>query len=276
MLLQRVLTVAVVLPLFLAALFLLPNVCWGVLLAGIVLLAGREWGRLAGYSKGGSALFCATLAATCGAILWWEQAFGGTPMFMHSPAGKVLYGAAGAFWLAVAPAWLLRRWRVRGALRLATVGWIVLIPFWHALVCLQPTPGRLLVALGVVWVADTAAYFVGRRFGRRKLAPTISPGKTWEGVWGALAAGAIYWVAVWALLPGPSAHLVSGLAWVTLTMLLGIEGDLFESWMKRVAGVKDSGSILPGHGGVLDRIDSLTATLPLAALYFAYPLTDMR
>jgi phosphatidate cytidylyltransferase len=276
MLLQRVLTVAVALPLFLAALLLLPNLGWGALVAGIVVLAGQEWGRLAGYSKGARALFCTLLAVTCGAILWWEQALGDGRPFIHSSAGKLLYGTAGAFWLGIAPAWLLRRWKVRGTLLRAAAGWIVLIAFWHALVCLQPTPGRLMVALGVVWVADTAAYFVGRGFGRRKLAPTISPGKTWEGAWGALAAAVIYWVGVWALLPGHRAHLVSGLVWVTLTILLGIEGDLFESWMKRVAGVKDSGSLLPGHGGVLDRVDSLTATLPLAALYFAYPLTDIR
>jgi phosphatidate cytidylyltransferase len=275
MLLQRVLTVAVVLPLFLTALLLLPNLYWGLLLAGIVLLAGHEWSRLAGYSDAGGALFCSVLALSCGAILWWEQGSGGARVFIQTPAGKLLYGAAAAFWLAIVPACLVRRWRVRGDLLLAAVGWIVLIPFWHAMVCLQPTPGRLLVALSVVWVADTAAYFVGRRCGRHKLAPAISPGKTWEGVWGALAAVAIYWIAVWALLPGHGAHLVSGLAWVTLTTLLGIEGDLFESWMKRLAGVKDSGSILPGHGGMLDRLDSLTATLPLAALYFAYPFSGI-
>jgi len=275
MLLQRVLTVAVVLPLFLTALLLLPNLYWGLMLTGIVLLAGREWGRLAGYSDAGGALFCTVLALSCGAILWWEQGSGGARMFIQIPAGKLVYGAAAAFWLAIAPACLLCGWRLRGALLLAAVGWIVLIPFWHALVCLQPTPVRLLLALSVVWVADTAAYFVGRRFGRRKLAPTISPGKTWEGAAGALAAVAIYWIALWALLPGHTAHLATGLAWVALTTLLGIEGDLFESWMKRLAGVKDSGSILPGHGGVLDRVDSLTATLPLAALYFAYPFSGI-
>jgi phosphatidate cytidylyltransferase len=275
MLLQRVLTVAVVLPLFLAALLLLPNLYWGLVLAGIVLAAGFEWGRLAGYSAAGRALFCSLLALSCGAILWWQQRPGGAGMFMQTPAGKLLYGVAAVFWLAFVPACLLRHWRLRGALRLAAVGWIVLIPFWHAMVCLQPTPVRLLAALSVVWMADTAAYFVGRRFGRRKLAPTISPGKTWEGVWGALCAVTIYWIAVWALLPVHLAHLASGLAWVGLTTLLGIEGDLFESWMKRVAGVKDSGAMLPGHGGVLDRVDSLTATLPLAALYFAYPISGI-
>ncbi len=186
MLFQRVLTVAVLLPLFLIALFLLPNLYWGLMLVGVVILAGREWGRLAGYSEGGGALFCALLAASCGAILWWGEGAGNARPFIYTPAGNLLYGAAAVFWAGIAPVWLLRRWRVRGALPLAAVGWIVLIPFWQALVYLQPTPGRLLVALCVIWVADTAAYFVGRRFGRRKLAPTISPGKTWEGVWGAL------------------------------------------------------------------------------------------
>jgi phosphatidate cytidylyltransferase len=275
MLFQRVVTVAILLPLFLTALLLLPNLYWGLLLVGVVVLAGREWGRLAGYSVGGSALYCALLAASCAALLWWQQQSGDTRAFVYTPPGKLLYGTAAVFWFGVAPVWLQRRWRVRGALTLAAAGWVVLIPFWQALVSLQPTPARLLVALCVIWVADTAAYFAGRRFGRRKLAPNISPGKTWVGVWGALAAVAVYWVGVWALLPEHGGHLVSGLAWVTLTTLLGIEGDLFESWLKRVAGVKDSGSLLPGHGGVLDRVDSLTATLPLAALYFAFPPTGI-
>ena len=124
----------------------------------------------------------------------------------------------------------------------------------------------------MVWVADTAAYFGGRRFGRHKLAREISPGKTWEGVWAALAAVTIYWVVLWVSLPEQSLRLISGLIGVWLMTLLSIVGDLFESWMKRVAGVKDSGTLLPGHGGVLDRIDSLSAVMPLAALYFASPL----
>lgn len=272
MLLQRVLTVAVVLPLFLAALFLLPNLVWGLLLTGLAVVAGQEWGRLAGYSRAGSILFCALLAASCGAILWWEHGSGETRAFIYSPGGKLFYAAALAFWLAIAPAWLRYRWPVRGAIALGAVGWVVLMPFWHALVSLQPEPAHLLVAMGVVWVADTAAYFAGRRFGRRKLAPGISPGKTWEGVWGALAAVIIYWFAILTLLPHEKAHLLSGLVWVLSMLLLSIVGDLFESWMKRTAGVKDSGRLLPGHGGLLDRVDGLTATLPFAALYFAFPL----
>jgi len=129
---------------------------------------------------------------------------------------------------------------------------------------------RLLLAMGVVWVADTAAYFVGRRFGGRKLAPQVSPGKTWAGVYGAVGGALVYGVVVWAVAPPGSVQLIAGLMLVLLMTVLSIVGDLFESWMKRVAGVKDSGELLPGHGGLLDRMDGLTATLPLAAIYFAY------
>jgi phosphatidate cytidylyltransferase len=125
--------------------------------------------------------------------------------------------------------------------------------------------------LGLVWVADTAAYLAGRAFGKRKLAPAISPGKTWEGAAGALVASVIYAI-IWAQFdPGLSA-LVQGAAWLpylagaVLLCAVSIVGDLFESAAKRRAGVKDSGRLLPGHGGVLDRIDSATAALPVALL----------
>jgi phosphatidate cytidylyltransferase len=157
---------------------------------------------------------------------------------------------------------------------LAIVGWLVLIATWVAVVALQTrSPGLLLAMMAIVWIADTAAYFAGRRFGRRKLAPSISPGKTWEGVYGALAAVAIYALL---LLPLAAAagytRPLDGIAaaiWVALALLLtglSIIGDLFESQLKRQRGVKDSGAILPGHGGVLDRIDALTAAMPPAAL----------
>jgi phosphatidate cytidylyltransferase len=135
----------------------------------------------------------------------------------------------------------------------------------------------LLAVLAVVWISDTAAYFVGRRFGKRKLAPSISPGKTWEGVAGALVAVGLYALA-WAYLGGsggmpawPSGARVAP-AW-TLPVLLGLAvagmiGDLFESLIKRQAGVKDSGTLLPGHGGILDRFDAPVAMLPLAVLAF--------
>jgi phosphatidate cytidylyltransferase len=147
----------------------------------------------------------------------------------------------------------------------------VLLPTWLALGYLREiSPNLLLAILMVVWVADSAAYFAGRQFGKRKLAPAISPGKSWEGVWGALA-GVTLFGAMAAVLASASWWLIVAF-WVMT--VLSIVGDLFESWMKRVAGIKDSGAILPGHGGVLDRIDGLTSTLPAAALCVAYSCVD--
>jgi len=121
-----------------------------------------------------------------------------------------------------------------------------------------------------VWANDTLAYFAGRTLGRHKMAPRISPGKTWEGALGAFAAILIYGAAAsFVLQPSANAyHRAATLLFVVALTVLSIFGDLLESWIKRGAGAKDSGSLLPGHGGVLDRIDSLTAGLPFAALYF--------
>jgi phosphatidate cytidylyltransferase len=121
--------------------------------------------------------------------------------------------------------------------------------------------------LCIVWIADTGAYFAGRTFGRHKLAPSISPGKTWEGVAGGAACVALYVFVLQATGAGAAGPLAGAPGWalaVTLTAL-SVLGDLFESLVKRQAGAKDSGTLLPGHGGVLDRIDGLTSTLPVAA-----------
>jgi phosphatidate cytidylyltransferase len=179
-------------------------------------------------------------------------------------------GISVVFWLTLAPLWLARGWRVQGAVPLAAAGIIVLLPLWLALVSLHAQPWLLLALMAIVWISDTAAYFSGRRWGKggRKLAPLISPGKTWAGVYGAMAAVAVYCVLLNgtgrlapALLQG-----YAGFAVFWFLMALGIEGDLFESWMKRSAGVKDSGSLFPGHGGVLDRFDALCSSMPAAAL----------
>ena len=133
---------------------------------------------------------------------------------------------------------------------------------------------RMLALMGIVWVADSAAYFAGHQWGKRKLAPSVSPGKTWEGVAGAALAVAVYHALVWNFgfgLHAPGLALAAA-ALVAILFPLSVIGDLFESWIKRQAGVKDSGTLLPGHGGVLDRIDALTSTLPLAALTVTFLL----
>src|SRR5437867_4043409 len=146
-------------------------------------------------------------------------------------------------------------------------------PLWLKLVtgALVALPAQqVLLVLGLTWVADTAAYFVGSRFGRRKLAPSISPSKTWEGAAGGLLGTLSYAIICAAFVPQWGASFTGTqwavhLAGTALLCAASIVGDLFESAAKRQAGVKDSGEALPGHGGILDRIDSATSTLPLAA-----------
>ena len=177
------------------------------------------------------------------------------------------FAAASLFWILVAPIWLARGVSARQRVALATSGLLVLVPAALALVLLRP--GQVLQVLVLVWIADTAAYFVGRRWGRRKLAPSISPGKTWEGAWGGIAGAALYAMIGGTFLTG-IASLPAYLAIAVVLAAISIVGDLFESAAKRQAEVKDSGTLLPGHGGVLDRIDSATAVLPVAALVFFY------
>ena len=267
MLKLRVLTVVVVLPLFLAALFLLPNLWWSAAMLALLLVAGHEWSRLSGHSRAGEAIFLASLAIACAGLWLLANAVYPRPGTGSAISDRVTFAVALAFWCVIAPAWLWLKLAVRHRVVLGVTGLVVLVPTWLALSRLQNDPWLLLLLLAVVWVADTAAYFTGRALGRHKLAPAISPGKTWEGVAGAFVA-----VTAYAAVLHFSGRIPLDLATVVLAFLgmtaLSIVGDLFESWLKRRAGVKDSGAIFPGHGGMLDRIDALTAALPLAALIF--------
>jgi len=148
-----------------------------------------------------------------------------------------------------------------------SIGWLVLLPACLSLYQLRAMDPLLLLGfMGVVWVSDSVAYFIGRAYGKHKLAPRISPGKTWEGVAAALI-GVLVYALIWFYSVHKDQALVGWLIPLLLLLaVLGIVGDLYESLLKRQAGVKDSGTILPGHGGVLDRIDALLPVLPVAAL----------
>ena len=257
----RVATAAALLAVFIVALVYLPNEWWITCLAPLLFGAGWEWSRLSGFTPPVRWTFSAFIVGTALA-LWWT---GSDALF------AMVYALSCAFWIVLAPVWLARRWRVRSQPVLLLTGWIVLVPAWLAVGRLQVEPGQLLAVLGVVWLADTGAYLVGRTWGRHRLAPTISPGKTWEGVAGGVAAVAVYYGVLSGLLPewdwwsgGTGVVLFAGVT------AASIVGDLFESWMKRQAGVKDSGSLLPGHGGILDRVDSVTSSIPLAAALLLY------
>lgn len=266
----RLATAIVLLAVCISALFYLPNAWWTALLLPVLLAASREWAALAGLQGAARWMFSGLVLAS--AVVASVLA-AGFPVVAGRPTSPeaMIYGAGCAFWLLIAVPWLARFWHVRSVLILASTGWIVLVPAWLALARLQESPGRLLAVLAIVWLADTAAYLSGRAWGRHKLAPSISPGKTWEGVAGAAVAVAVYYFVLsrvapeWGWWSGyGGAILFAGVA------VMSVVGDLFESAIKRQAGVKDSGTLLPGHGGVLDRIDSLTAALPMAAVLMPY------
>ena len=254
----RVFTAVVLLAVFLPLLLWAPPPLWNALVALVVGAAAHEWAHLSRFPKHAG---------------WgYGVALGALTLFLPLLAGErwagfqagLLWLGAG-FWLVAAPLWLARGWRLPQTAIRAAAGVVVLLPCWAGVALLRDAnPWLLLGVLGLVWVADSAAYFSGRAFGHNKLAPSISPGKTWEGVGGALA-GVVAYVAVLALVLGerplPSLFIAAA-----VLLYFSVLGDLFESWIKRVSQIKDSGSLLPGHGGVLDRIDALTAVLPLAAV----------
>lgn len=265
MLKARVITALIMVAGLLAGIFMLPPLGW--LLFGCVLCAAAawEWGALAHFRAGLRAAATVGFGAACLAI--------GAGAGLHEGLARSavlapFYLLSALFWVLVVPAWLARKWALDRTAPALAIGFIVLVPTALALVHLRSIgPWFLLGAMAVVWVADIAAYFCGRAWGRHKLAPTISPGKTWEGAAGALLGVFVFAFIVRAAYGGDAAP---GALWLTLALAawtaISIIGDLFESLLKRQAGLKDSGTLLPGHGGVLDRVDSLTSTLPLVAL----------
>jgi len=270
MLKTRVLTALCLLAIFLSALFFVPPAGW---LALAVLVAGVgawEWGGLVGWSgtlRSAFPLLVGFLVAALGVMTGLD-----IDRVARHPALAGIYLAAVAFWLLCVPTWLLRKWRIQGVLSGAITGLLVLVPASLALAhARQVSPGFLLACMAAVWLADIGAYFVGRAIGRHKLAPTISPGKSWEGAVGGALVVVTYGLG---LLLAKGGMALEGLGLAAATLLafsaVSVMGDLFESLLKRQAGLKDSGHILPGHGGMLDRIDSLTSTLPLVGLAVLY------
>jgi phosphatidate cytidylyltransferase len=255
MLKARVVTALLLLAGLLAALLLLPDMVVGILFAGIAALAGWEWSGLMQARQRIRIAFAGLVMLVC--LLSWT---------VQAQSFPLLWVVAAIFWMGIVPFWLAGRWR-SGAWG-HIVGLVLLVPAWAALVALhERAPALLLAVMALVWVADIGAYFSGRALGRHKLAPSISPGKTWEGVGGAVVSVLLYGMAMTIFLPmlrGIERH------WLVVFLLMlttiSIVGDLFESLIKRQAGMKDSSQLLPGHGGILDRIDSLLSALPLSAL----------
>jgi phosphatidate cytidylyltransferase len=251
---QRVVSALVIAAVLLAAVFLLPARGLVAVLSFVLLAAAWEWSVFAAGPRSALRwLFLAITLAMC-ALLWHASA---------SPAGLMACVVAGLMLWALALLWLVFAPQRQSRTAVFVAGVFALSIAWVCLarMSLDQPRGHLwvLYALLIVWVADSGAYFVGRRWGVARLAPRISPGKTWAGLWGGLLASALLAAAV------ALAFRLPVVALVALTMIVAgysVIGDLTESLCKRFAGMKDSGTLIPGHGGVLDRFDSLLAAAP--------------
>lgn len=266
MLKTRIITAAILLPTFLAALLYFQPIFWAALLLALTVTGAREWCTLAAFSVGNTIIFMLLTALMGGELLFLlsESVTGDhyTPLF------TIIYSLSFVFWVLIVPLLLRLTKPIKRPIVLMVVGWLVLLPTCLAMYQLREiSPVLLLGIMATVWIADTAAYFSGRAFGKHKLAIVISPSKTWEGVAGALLAVLVY-ALIWHQMTNDESLSTFLIPLLLVLTALGVIGDLFESMMKRQAGLKDSGNILPGHGGILDRIDALTSTLPVAMLAF--------
>lgn len=276
MLKQRVITAIVLLAFLLPALFAAAAWPFAILTLLLIAAAGWEWGRLNGAGAGSIAMGL-LLAAACALALWsgWAREAPGWPWWL-----------AMLCWV-LGGAWALRRgpggWPGIPMFLRWALGLVLLWTAWLALANAKAFGINFILSVFcLVWVADIAAYFGGRAFGRRKLAPAISPGKSWEGVWSGMV-GVLLLAAVWLVVDrsfgvdSPSLFTrverrLGGFGVVLVTLFLSamsVVGDLFESLVKRSAGAKDSSGLLPGHGGVLDRVDALLPVFPLALALMA-------
>jgi phosphatidate cytidylyltransferase len=282
MLKQRVITAIILLLVLLPALFYPSSKPFCVVALVLISAAAWEWARLNGYGATASYLAGGACFALC--VAAWALGLLRQPF-----AYPALWTFLGAFWVVAGtlalrsgvPAWS----KIPQPVRLAG-GLVILLAAWLAVAQARVIGVNFLLSvLLLVWVADIFAYFAGRAFGGRiakgKLAPSISPGKSWEGVWGGMA-GVVVMACIWvwadasqkASVPSLYSHLFAKGGWLMLVAVvflaaMSVVGDLVESLVKRSAGAKDSSGLLPGHGGVLDRVDALLPTLPLSMmLYF--------
>jgi phosphatidate cytidylyltransferase len=261
MLKQRIITALILLPIALCGFFLLEGSAFALFIGLVVTLGAWEWARLAGFTAQSMRFGYAAVVAVMllvmhllpglapwilgASVIWWGVA---TYLVLTYPQSSAHWASA--------------------ACKLV-VGLLILLPAWQGLVLIKQEPlGNWLImaVMVLVWGADIGAYFSGRAFGKRKLAPQVSPGKSWEGVYGGLVSSLLITVIVGFVRDWTVAQLFKGLIGAALIVFVSVVGDLTESMFKRQSGIKDSSNLLPGHGGVLDRIDSLTAAIPVFAV----------
>ena len=261
MLKQRIITALILAPLALCGFFLLEGGSFALFIGAVVVLGGWEWARLSGFEAQSSRILYAVVVAALLFLLYLLPDL--------------------APWLLVAALiwWLMATWLVltfpessahwASAICKLVIGLLILLPAWQGLVLIKQMPlGNWLIlsVMILVWGADIGAYFSGKAFGKRKLAPKVSPGKSWEGLYGGLAACLLITAVVGVYRGWSLGEIIFALVSAAIVVLISVVGDLTESMFKRKSEVKDSSNLLPGHGGVLDRIDSLTAAIPVFAL----------
>jgi phosphatidate cytidylyltransferase len=266
MLKQRVITAVILGAILVFAIFKLPNPVLEIILALVTLIGAWEWSVLVGIKKSMLKILYVALIGVAMLFVWH---------FIQPQYENTLLMLVSLWWAGVVillalykSAWQQTAW-LKNLLLLS--GFIVLVPAWLALTSLHDQgPEALMFFFALIWVADIAAYFVGKRFGKNKLAPKLSPGKSREGVLGALLASVVMAIIGLQMFTFSKQASLYFIGLCVLTALISVVGDLYESLLKRNAGVKDSGTILPGHGGVLDRVDSITAAAPgyLLGLYW--------
>jgi len=261
MLKQRIITALILLPVALCGFFLLHGAGFALFIGLVVTLGAWEWARLAGFNgQLARVVFAAVVALLC--------------LFLYLTPGLALWVlVAAVIWWAVATFLVLTypatsdSWSSL-ACRLL-IGLLILLPAFQGLLLLKSWPmgnGLILSVMVLVWAADIGAYFSGKAFGKRKLALQVSPGKSWEGFYGGLATALVITLGVAIAQDWPAGDIVLGLVCAAIVVAISVVGDLTESMFKRRSGIKDSSQLLPGHGGVLDRIDSLTAAIPVFAV----------
>lgn len=259
MLISRILSAFVMLLVFLSSMFLFSGRYFSFVIYIPSLLALFEWSKLLYFKSHEKKIF---LIISLILIYFIDQ-------HLDADNSRLILLIASIFWLCIAPLFLLFKINLKNFFLSALIGWVLVMPLIISLnYLIQLSPWVVLLVLTSIWLADSGAYFFGKQFGKKKLAPTISPGKTWEGFLGALFVVSSFSIAVTYF---GFVNSYMAIFFFNLILVLSVEGDLFESYIKRMAKVKDSGDLIPGHGGVLDRIDSLCSSLPLATLILMSP-----
>lgn len=263
---KRIITALLLVPPVILGVILVPTAWLALVLGVITVLGAWEWTRLAGLASTGRRLAYSLLVS----ILLLSGYF-----ISHHPVAMLIIIAGLAWWTVAIGVLILteaRDYRFPDSRALGLcIGLLVLIPAYESVILIHARPDgngpmHLLYLLVLIWTADIAAFFTGRRWGKRRLAPRISPGKSWEGVLGALVGCTILVLLINLKINLQIFELIILIIVSLCVVVVSIAGDLLESLMKRRGNLKDSGNILPGHGGVLDRIDSLTAAAPLFLL----------